>query len=435
MGSRFRRLLLLMTVPVAAMGSEGQTGVSTLEQSVEEALAANPEIEASEARWRMFADRVRQVGTLEDPMVMLSVQNALVRDPLAFDRDFMTAKVIGISQMLPFFGRRSLEREGAGQEAESARWIHEERKIELRRMVKETWYELYFVDRSLEVVDKNIDILDDLTRFSETMYGVGEGLQQDVLKAQVDRSKMEEMRIILQQRRQSLEALFNTLLYRPVHTAVAPAPELEPPVLTRFTPAELEQLAEENRPLVRSLAAQIEKTQVSRRLADNEAYPEFNVFVEYMQRDPAEGTPGHDMYSAGVTFNLPLQRERRRAMGAEAASENRMVHGELNMLRNQIRFGIADGLARLESTRKLAELYREGLLPQAVHALEAATSAYRVGKADFMNVLDSRMALFSYEREYHEAVAEHQMQLAVLEGVIGTPLPAGTRPDRVEDLE
>ncbi len=94
------------------------------------------------------------------------------------------------------------------------------------------------------------------------------------------------------------------------------------------------------------------------------------------------------------------------------------------MQRNQIRLGIADSLARLERSRKLAQLYREGILPQAGNALEASMAAYRVGKVDFMSVLDSQMSQFNYEREYYDAVADHEMQLALLEGVVGTTLPA-----------
>ena len=395
---------------------------ANLSTLVEEALAANPEIKASEARWQAFAQRVKQSGTFEDPMLMLKVQNGLVRDPLNFRRDPMTAKVIGVSQMLPFFGKRALQREGAEKAAEGERWSFEERKVELRRMVKETWYQLYFVDRSREIVEKNIGILDDLTRFTETMYGVGKGLQQDVLKAQVERSKMEEMRISLLQARSSLEATLNTLLYRPVGTTVAITAEAKLTTID-FDEAELERLAAENRPLIRTLSAQVEKSRISRKLGEREFYPDFTVSLEYMQREPTMGEEGFDMYGAGITFNLPVQRERRHAMVAEAESETRMAQEELNVLRNQIRFDIADALARLDRNRKLAELYRDGILPQAGQSLEAAMAAYRVGTADFMYVLDSQMALFNFEREYYDAVADHQMQLARLEGVVGTELP------------
>ena len=397
-----------------------------LETLVNEALATNPEIKASEARWQIFAAKVRQAGSLDDPMLMLRMQNGMIRDPLAFDEDPMTAKVIGISQQVPFYGKRSLMREGAELESESVRWELEERKVELRQMVKEAWYQLYFIDRSLEVVNKNIDLLDDLTRFSETMYGVGQGLQQDVLKAQVDRSRMEDMRIVLKQKRRSLAAALNALAYRPSETEIPLILAIE---LTPFamTAADLEALAETNRPSLKALTAKIEKARVNQLLSEKEFYPDFTFSLEYMQRDPAMTSPGDDMYSFGVSFNLPLQRERRHAMVAESASEQLMATAELNMQHNQIRLGIADALARLESSRQLAMLYQEGILPQAANALEAAMAAYRVGKADFMNVLDSQMRQFNYEREYYDAVADHEMQLAQLEGVVGAALPVAVK--------
>ncbi len=414
-------LLLLGMLAGPAAGSEpvAERGLETL---VATALENNPEIKTSQARWDMFTARVRQAGTLDDPMLMLRIQNAMINDPLAFDLDPMTAKVIGVSQMLPFYGKRSLMREGAQLEADNNRWVLEERRVELRRMVKETWYQLYFVDRSLEVVDKNIGLLDDLTRFSETMYGVGQGLQQDVLKAQLDRSRMEDMRIVLQQKRRSLAATLNTLAFRPADTEIPTLPLIGPTTFNLGS-AELEKLAYAHRPALKATAALMEKSRVGRRLAQKEYYPDFTLSLEYMQRDPAMESPGDDMYSLGVSFNLPLQRERRHAMVAETESEYRMAAADLEMQRNQIRYTIADALARLERSRKLAQLYQEGILPQAGNALEAAMAAYRVGKADFMNVLDSQMNLFNYEREYHDAIAEHEMQLAVLEGVVGAPLP------------
>ena len=413
--------LLLAVIAPRTWGGE-PSPPPKLELLVASALENNPEIKSSQARWEMFTAKVRQAGTLDDPMLMLRIQNAMVKDPLAFDMDTMTAKVIGISQMVPFYGKRGLAREGAQLEAENNRWMLEERKVELARMVKETWYQLYFVDRSLEVVTKNIGLLDDLTRFSETMYGVGQGLQQDVLKAQLDRSRMEDMRIVLQQQRRSLAATLNTLAFRPADTEIPPLPLIR---LTAFhlNAADLLKLAGEYRPALKATASLMEKAQVGRRLAEKEFYPDFTLSLEYMQRDPVMETPGDDMYSLGVSFNLPLQRERRHAMVAESESEHRMAAAELEMQRNQIHYTVADALARIERSRKLAQLYQDGILPQAGNALEAAMAAYRVGKADFMNVLDSQMNLFNYEREYHDAIAEHEMQLAVLEGVVGAPLP------------
>jgi outer membrane protein TolC len=390
---------------------------------VQEALTANPEIKASQARWEMFTAKARQAGSLDDPMLMFGIDSGLVRDPSNFRADPATAKVVGISQMIPFYGKRALAREAATHEAEANRWEVEERKLELAAMVKETWYQLYLTDRSLEVLERSIATLDDLVRFTESMYSVGQGRQADVLRSQVERSKMEEMRLTLRQQRRSLEAGLNTLLFRPTSTTV---PTIEKVELTALTldAAELEKQAEEKRPLLQALTARIDKARAERTLADREFYPDFTLNLEYMQREPAMEDPGYDMYNASISFNLPVQRARRHAMVAESEAAQRMAAEELNMTRNSIRQAIADLLAQLERDRQMASLYREGILPQAGATLESSLAAYRAGKGEFMQVLDSRMALFNVERDYYKAVAEHQMELARLEATVGVPLPS-----------
>lgn len=405
----------------------GAAHAETLDQLVLEAQANNPEVRASQARWESLVQRARQSDSLDDPMIMLRAQSLLIRDPLAFDRENMTSKVIGISQMLPFYGKRALKREMADHAAEADRWLVEERRLELKRMVTEFWARAYAVDQAIAIVERTIGSLDDLIRFTESMYSVGEGLQQDVLKAQLQRSRMEDMRIVLKQRRRSIEATLNTLAYRPADVVIPPvnALALEP---LQADGVFLERLALDRRPLLRSLAEQVDRAKAGRRLAEKEFYPDFTLSFEYMQREPTGmGSEGYDMYSAGVSFNLPVRRERRHAMVAESEAEIDMIQQELAMAHNQIRLGIADSLALMERSRALAELYREGILPQATQALASSMSAYRVGKADFMTVLDGQMRLFEVEREYHDAVADYQMQLAQLENLVGVSAPFDTR--------
>lgn len=428
--TRLAVLLLTVTVLWASGGTvraaEPGTPDAQLEQLLAAALADNPELKSDQARWDVFLHKARQAGSLDDPMLMLRLQNLLLRDPLAFDRDSTSAKVIGVTQMVPFYGKRGLAREAAAREAEAARWSLEERKLELAAMVKESWYQLLFIDRYLEIIDKNIVILDDLSRYSESLYGLGKGQQQEVLKAQLERTRMEEMRITLGQKRRSLVAALNSLANQPVDTPITPGSLLELTPLA-MTATELEQLAEANRPLLKSVAARAAKAKAMRSLAAREIYPDFTFSLEYMQRNSSEMDPdGYDMYSTGVTFNLPLQHDRRRAMVAEGEADSRMAEADREMAMNSIRLGIGDGLARLEGSRNLARLYAHGIIPQADNTYEATLAAYRAGKGEFMSVLDSRMTLINFEREYCEAVADHQMQLARLEAVVGTALPTGT---------
>lgn len=392
-----------------------------LSNLVSSALANNPELKSSDARWQMFRNRITRSRSFDDPMLMLKIQNGLINDPLNFHKDSMTQKVIGISQQIPFWGKRGLKGEMAEREAESYKWQVEERKLELKRMVAETYYQLYFTDKSREIVDKNINILDDFVTIAETKYSVGQGTQQDVFKAQVERSKMLDMRITLEQQRKSLQSSLNALLFRPAETPVGTIPDFDITPLP-LSPDDLRGRARENRPLLKSLNALIEKGKAGHKLAEKEYYPDFNVAFEYMQRDRSGMDPGDDMYSLGVTFNLPLQRKLRQTMVAESSSEVTMANEELNSLKNSIDAGISDLVAQLERRRKLAELYKTGIIPQSEQSLESAVIGYRVNKVDFLTLLDNRVTLFNYERELYDSLADYQMKLAQLEAVVGTEL-------------
>ncbi|MEA5113283.1 MAG: TolC family protein [Geobacteraceae bacterium] len=416
--STFLVISAILSGPAMA---ESTGNTENLSRLISSALTSNPELKASQARWEMFRNKVDQARALDDPMLMLKIQNGLVRAPLNFRKDSMTQRVIGLSQQLPFWGKRALKGAVAEKEAESYKWTLEERKLELARMVKESYYQIYYVDRSLAIVDRNIRIFNDFITLAQTKYAVGQGLQQDVFKAQVERSKMLDMRITLEQQRKSQEASINALLSRPAGTPVNRIADVEIQPFSA-TAEELAAIADDNRPLLKGSRALVEKADAGLKLAKKEYLPDFNLAFEYMQRDPAMGSDGADMYSLGLTFNLPVQRSRRQAAVAESNAEARMVAEELNSQRNTIKAGIADLLAQMERRRKLADLYRTGILPQARQSLESATIGYRVNKIDFLALLDSSVTLFNYEREYFDSVADYQMKKAQLEALVGKEL-------------
>jgi outer membrane protein TolC len=420
-----RRAILLILPALAGFAAvsfaAGPSPFESLPALVESAVRNNPELKSSEARWQMFASKAKQASALEDPMLMLKLQNMVVRQPTSFDKDTQTAKVIGVSQQLPFWGKRAIRQELAGYEAESYRWQIEERKLELTRMVKETYYQLYAVDRALETVAKNLVIVEDLLKIAETRYSVGQGAQADIMRGGVEKSKMLEMQISLQQQRRSLAANMDYLLARTSGSGFSGVPDFDLPAVS-LSEEELREAADRNRPQLKSLASLSNKGLTAHRLAEIESYPDFTVSLEYMQRQPAMDDPGDDMYSLALSFNLPVQKERREAMKAESSSESRMADEEITALRNSIRYLIADSLARMEQRKQLVELYRTGLIPQAEQSLESSLIGYRVGKVDFLTLLDSRASLFNYERELSESKAEYMMALARLEATVGAAL-------------
>jgi outer membrane protein TolC len=421
----FALLILLSLSSAAVWAEEVKLPAEELTLLIDTALANNPELKSSQARWQMFTGKAKQASTLEDPMFMFKLQNMLVREPFVFNKDPQSARVIGISQQLPFWGKRAIKQEVANLEAESYKWAIEERKLELARMVKETYYQIWAVDKSMEIVNKNLRILADFVTIAESKYSVGQGVQQDIYKAGLEKSKMLDMQINLQQQRKSLEANLNYLLYRSGNTPVGAVADFALPQISLST-EQLNQTALETRPQIKSLASLASKGEASHRLAQKEFYPDFNLSFEYMFKDAINTSmitdPGYDMFTLGVTFNLPFQQQKRHAMIAESTSETTMATEELSGLKNTISYTINDTLAQLDRRRKLVELYKGGIIPQAEQSLESAVISYRVNKVDFLTLLDGRMSLFTYERELYESQAEYMMGLAKLEAAVGRDL-------------
>ncbi len=412
-------ILVTVVLYASIAPAEETRQIESLSPLITAALANNPELKSSEARWQMFASKAKQAAALEDPMFMFKLQNLLARQPFSTGgNDPQTAKVIGITQQLPFWGKRAIRQEVAGLEAESYKWTIEERKLELVRMVKETWYQIWAVDKGLEIVDKNLRILADFVTIAESKYSVGQGVQQDIYKAGLEKSKMLDMQITLKQQRKSLEANLNYLLYRPGDTPVGAIADFALPELSR-TAEQLNKTALEKRPRIKSLTSLANKGLASHRLAQKEFYPDFNLSFEYMFREASMNDPGYNMFSLGVTFNLPFQQERRKAMLTESTSETSMSTEELNSQKNSISFAINDALAKIDRRKRLVELYKGGIIPQAEQSLESAVISYRVNKVDFLSLLDGRLSLFNYERELYESQADYMMQLARLEAEVG----------------
>jgi cobalt-zinc-cadmium efflux system outer membrane protein len=195
-----------------------------LEQLVVEAMQNNPEILAAKKRWEVFKAKVPQASALEDPMLGFGIINLPTN--FSFKDEDMTMKEISISQKVPFPGKRPLMREMAEKEAEAVSTEISAKVHQVIRDIKAAYYELSHVYRTTEVTQRNKKILEDFAKIAETRYSVGEGLQQDVLKAHVEVSKMVDELLMLDQRRRALEAKMNSLLNRPPETPLGEPEEL-----------------------------------------------------------------------------------------------------------------------------------------------------------------------------------------------------------------
>ncbi|MBI4774714.1 MAG: TolC family protein [Deltaproteobacteria bacterium] len=408
-------LLFFLLRPLIAIPAEP---VISLNQLIEEALAVNPQIGAARHRAEAARQQIPQAGALDDPMLGFGVLN--LPDSFDFNVEPMTTKEISLSQKVPFFGKRRLMREVAERQAEASQSEIDENANQVIKDVKLVFYDLAHVYRATDVTLRNKAILEDFSRLTQTRYGLGQGIQEDVIRAQVEISRMLDELLMLEQRRRALEARMNMLLNRPTsHPLGVPEEVLFEP--RNLDIEQLQQTALDTSPVLKALQNEVSAGVKGLSLANRERYPDFNFRVSYGQRDIDS-----ELYSGMIEMNLPVfAKSKQNRKVDEAAARLSARQAEYTGARNEIFFAISDAATMAQRLQKQYELYRTGIIPQTTVQIQSAMSAYTVNKADFMTLLDSRMRLYRFELDFHQALTDYAKSIAVLEAAVGTPLVLG----------
>ena len=393
-----------------------------LEPLIEEALANNPSLSALEARWKADEARIPQAGALMDPMFKFELSNVPLSD-FDFNSTPMSGKQLMVSQLFPYWGKRGARERIAVHMASATEHTYFDREGIIVNMVKQAYFSLAFLDHAIAITQKNEDLLRDFVRIAETKYAVGKGLQQDVLKAHVTLSGLKDRLIDLRRMRHQAEARLNTVLNRLPQASVGQAAAL---VRTSFVydVETLQQMALDQRPRLKAIEENIQRWQAAEDLALLGYKPDFAVNLGYRQRDFArDPVEGSDFISLGVTFNLPIYRDRKQAQQMrEAQQRSEMSREQYETVKQQIYLEIQNLYLDLQAHEEEAALFKTTIIPQANQALNSALAAYAVDKVDFLTLLNHQVTLFNFEIAHFRHQIEYEKSLAALEAVIGKRL-------------
>lgn len=399
----------------AAGGQSGLPG--TL---VDIALRDNPELLAAKARWQVYSNRIAPAASLDDPTLSFSLNNYPV-DTLKDDETPMTGKVLKLSQKFPFPGKLAAREDAARLMSLWYKGVYEDGRLTLARQVKYAYFKIYYLDKAIEITEKNAQLLQDFIKLTETSYEVGTGLQQDVLKAQVERSRLSDRLLDLKQKRQTALAGLNTLLNRVPDYRLPAIPEVTATDMD-LPAAELRQRARKNRPLFAAYKSLMASYKAKKALARLNYKPDFNAGLAYTFREPNAIDQGTDFAGVEIGINIPIFTAKRDAALAEADAGLMMVRRQYENFQNQVNFDIDDALQDLRKNRQQALLYKTGIIPQANQSFNSAMSAYKVGKVSFLTLLDDLMTLYRYEIDYYRALTDGERDMARLEAASGLEL-------------
>jgi len=411
---------LVSLTSVAAEESDSPGDVISVEEAIKVALESNPSLKAMEWRAKRAIEESKQAGSWMDPMITFGLVN-LPLESFAFNQEAMTGKKISLMQQIPFPGKLSAKKAAARSEAEAVSEEILELAGSLIKRVKESYYDIFLIDRSIRISRESLDLLSRFVEIAETRYSVGRGIQQDVLKAQVERSKFEERLINLRFNREKSIAMLNTHMNRDSNSPISVVDKLTP---TEFEYSEMEliQFAEERRPALKAARYRIASKERFAEYSRKLKLPDFRIGIAYTQRDELveANMLGADFISMSVGFSLPIKpgnRQSSKVQQSEAATqmERENYNNFLNNVKKDLRIRYAD----VKKGKELISLYENQLLPQAEQSFNSALSGYQVDKVDFITLLNNQVTLFNYRISYYRILSNYEKSIAAIEAVVG----------------
>jgi cobalt-zinc-cadmium efflux system outer membrane protein len=414
-------LVLACTAAVAqqssAIDSAAEAPPTALTQLIAEASHRNPQIAAADHVWKAASQRERQVSTLPDPT--LTLQQFSVGSPRPFagytSSDFAYIGV-GASQQLPFPGKLRLRGEAARRAAQVKNSEINLTSATVVDAVKADYIQLAYLRQTLTILAQNRTLLDQLIEDATIRYQAGQGMQQDILGAQVDRTDLVRQVTARQQDIGVLEAHLKSLLDRDQDTPdIVPEPLAETPLLLSSTDL-LARLREHN-PQLSVDHTMVSSEQANVASAQRERKPDFDLSYMYQNTDRKY----RDYYMATLSVQLP----RRRRTDAAVAEASETLIASRSTLDAHLQQQMAEAkqqYVKASGDSDLLKIYREGLIPQSDAASRATLNAYSTSTAELKQVLTSLLSVLNLKLASAQLIADHELALARLETLTGASL-------------
>jgi outer membrane protein TolC len=344
-------------------------------------LEHNPELRALGLEADAMQARIQPAGALPDPTAGITFRGLEPGQPWR-GADMGRDVTYSLRQQFPLWGKRSLARVGARQEADAA-WLDRDAAARELLAEAESAYVLYWhADQAIAVLDRRIALLRQIEEIAGVRYALGVAAQQDAIRAQVEQTNMQRERIERLATKREAVAALNAVLGRP---ADAPLAEPDaPPALPVLGAPGARSPALGDHPAVLAQQARARAARTGVELQRRNRYPDVALGVGAMQR--GDGLQSMELM---LEVEIPFQQGARRAREREARLLEEAALTRVEATRLALAGRDATARAQWAGARERRELTEETLLPQADAAYRSALASYQVGEVDFGTLLEA----------------------------------------------
>lgn len=402
--------ILFVFLPVSAPAQEAIVTLGDLEL---EALNNNPEINMAAKKAEAAGERKSLAAAMPDPMIGYEIRNIGALGTSTVGKEEMSMQGVVFTQEIPFPGKLSTKGNAARKQAEREQDNSREARLRVLSALRSAYYEYYLAYRSTEILEQNKEIMKNFQRVAEIRYATGQGIQQDVLRAQLEVSMLLEKLAMQEQKKETQRAMINALLGRdPRDLLGRPGDRLETTFGTGLD--ELADRAVAHSPSLSARHRMVEQSEYELSMSRREYLPDVVVSGGWFTRGEMK-----DVYEASVMLKVPLYFWNKATGVKAAAADLGSARYEYEAVKLMTISRVKDLYTMAKTSERLLNLYDAGILPQARLALQSATSNYQVGKVDFLSLLESETVLLKYQLQYEEELVNLNKTISMISEVTG----------------
>ena len=399
----FLTILLFYSLTASLTYSQS---ISDLSKLIQEATKNNPQIRAARDRLLAANHVVPQARSLPDPKV--SVGSPMNIDP-------MRLQMIGVSQEIPFPGKLITQGKIALAQAKEAAAVYKATCLQVTAQLKRVYYDLYAVNQSIKILQKNQILIQEIEKSAEINYSVGKVPQQDIFRAQTEMSRLDMRLVILKQERESLQADINRLLNRSLDIAIITPSQLSITHL-RHDLASLNTFIKQRAPQLKARERGVEQQRQAVKLSKMNYFSDLEIEGGKIRNT----VMNNDGYMLTLKASIPLYFMEKQNHGLQESLHRYNAElEELHTTYQDLLFQVKNAFLMEQRSAHLVELIQNSIIPLATLTFNSSQTNYGVGKVDFLTFINNLLTLQENEIELHNELSTHEKAVTMIEEIIG----------------
>ncbi len=383
----YQKLIALLAIGTFSSPAFAQEQL-TLEMTIKVAQQNDQWLVGNRHNQQAIEAMSEAAGAMDDPRISIGMAN-LAMDSFDFSQEPMTQLKVGVSQMLPRGDSLAIKQNQLSLTASQHPLLRQDRRAKVAVEVAKLWLDAYKAQQSVVLIEQSKVLFEQLADVAQASYStaIGKTRQQDIVRAELELTRLEDRLAMLK------------------HHLVMSSKKLsqwlgeEPRLLSLLLPSELPNIQMNtgklaNHPALKALEQKIKASGSGISLAKQKYQPQWGLNASYGYRDHgATGGSRADLFSVGVSFDIPIFTNNRKDKEVQSAIESTeaVKSAKLDLLR-QLSASMKVTKAHLHRLHERHKLYNDRLLPQIHEQAEASLTAYTNDEGNFTDVVRGRIA-------------------------------------------